>query len=166
MWIVATVFVAAFQATAGLAQPPAAPSSLITLPGLAASGEQQLNEAVSGWADVPQGAVPTEMPVDVMGMERLFEPPRWFAGASGLIMTRTLPPGATTSILPGVGSVLSTSDASATWPGGVDLRLGRWFGPRQHHAVELIYWGFYNLGSTATVTDPNNGLMRSHRPRA
>jgi hypothetical protein len=47
---------------------------------------------------------------------------------------------------------LSTADASATWPGGVDLHVGRWFGPQQQHAVEFIYWGLYNLGSAAAVT--------------
>jgi hypothetical protein len=72
--------------------------------------------------------------------------PRWFASASGLVMTRTLP-GGTVSSGPG-GLVFDTADASASWPGGVDFRLGRWFGARQQHAVELIYWGVYNIGST------------------
>jgi hypothetical protein len=76
--------------------------------------------------------------------------PRWFASASGLVMTRTLPAG-TTSTGPG-GLVFDTADASASWPGGVDLRVGRWFGPRQHHAVEMIYWGVYNIGSTTEAT--------------
>jgi len=73
--------------------------------------------------------------------------PRWFASATGLVMTRTLPDGAT-STGPG-GLNVSTRSASASWPGGVDLRLGRWFGDEQQHAVELIYWGVYNIGSTA-----------------
>ena len=73
--------------------------------------------------------------------------PRWFASASGLVMTRSLPDGAT-STGPG-GLAVSTRSASASWPGGVDLRLGRWFGDHQQHAVELIYWGVYNIGSTA-----------------
>lgn len=77
--------------------------------------------------------------------------PRWFAGASGLVMTRTLPAGAATmQPVTGIGQ-LSTSDAAATWPGGVDLHVGRWFGPRQQHAVEFIYWGVYGIGSTASV---------------
>ena len=76
--------------------------------------------------------------------------PRWFAGASGLVMTRTLPGGAV-STGPG-GLVFDTSDASASWPGGVDLRIGRWFGARQQNAVELIYWGVYNIGSTTAQT--------------
>ena len=43
----------------------------------------------------------------------------------------------------------------ATWPGGVDLHLGRWFGMRQQHAVELIYWGVYGIGSTGqTAASP------------
>jgi hypothetical protein len=76
--------------------------------------------------------------------------PRWFAGASGLVMTRSLPTGAAT-MRPLGGVQLSTSDAGATWPGGVDLHVGRWFGERQHHAVECIYWGVYGIGSSAEV---------------
>jgi hypothetical protein len=74
--------------------------------------------------------------------------PRWFASASGLVMTRTLPSGVPVSTGPG-GSALVSADASANWPGGVDLRIGRWFGPQQRHGVELIYWGLYNIGSAA-----------------
>jgi hypothetical protein len=77
--------------------------------------------------------------------------PRWFAGASGLVMTRSLPGGAAT-MRPLNGVQLSTSDAGANWPGGVDLHIGRWFGERQHHAVEFIYWGVYGIGSSAAVT--------------
>jgi len=77
--------------------------------------------------------------------------PRWFAGATGLVMTRTLPAGAAT-MQPVDGTQLSTAAAGATWPGGVDLHLGRWFGPQQRHAVEFIYWGVYNLGGTGSVT--------------
>ena len=73
--------------------------------------------------------------------------PRWFASASGLVMTRSLPDG-TTSTGPG-GLAVSTRSASASWPGGLDLRLGRWFGERQEHAIEFIYWGVYNIGSSA-----------------
>lgn len=76
--------------------------------------------------------------------------PRWFASASGLVMTRTLPGGAV-STGPG-GLMFDTSDASASWPGGVDFRIGRWFGARQQHAVEMIYWGVYNIGSTTAAT--------------
>ena len=73
--------------------------------------------------------------------------PRWFASASGLVMTRSLPDG-NTSTGPG-GLAVSTRSASASWPGGLDLKLGRWFGERQEHAIELIYWGVYNIGSSA-----------------
>ena len=77
--------------------------------------------------------------------------PRWFAGASGLVMTRTLPSGAATmQPAAGIGQ-LTTSAASATWPGGVDLHIGRWFGPRQKQGVEFIYWGVYGMGTTASV---------------
>lgn len=87
--------------------------------------------------------------------------PRWFASATGLVMTRTLPSGAS-STGPGGLNVLTRS-ASASWPGGVDLRLGRWFGDDQQHAVELIYWGVYNIGSTAPQQDgaSDGTLMRS-----
>ena len=94
-----------------------------------------------GFAGIPSAVVPEPLP----GW------PRWFAGASGLVMTRTLPGGAAT-MQPAGGTQLSTSDASATWPGGVDLHVGRWFGPRQHQAVELIYWGVYGIGSTASTS--------------
>ena len=73
--------------------------------------------------------------------------PRWFASATGLVMTRSLPSGST-STGPG-GLAVSTRSADASWPGGVDLRVGRWFGEEQRQAVELIYWGVYNIGSTA-----------------
>lgn len=77
--------------------------------------------------------------------------PRWFAGAGGLVMTRTLPGGAAT-MQPLGGTQLTTADADATWPGGVDLHVGRWFGDRQRHAVEFIYWGVYGLGGSAATT--------------
>jgi hypothetical protein len=90
------------------------------------------------------------------GFPRVVQPeqfptwPRWFASASGLVMTRTLPSG-TTSVGPG-GLTFDTADAEASWPGGIDLRIGRWFGARQQHAVEMIYWGVYNIGSTTAAT--------------
>jgi len=77
--------------------------------------------------------------------------PRWFAGATGLVMTRTLPAGAAT-MQPLDGVQLNTADASATWPGGVDLHVGRWFGARQHHGLEAIYWGVYDIGSAAATS--------------
>lgn len=76
--------------------------------------------------------------------------PRWFASASGLVMTRTLPSGVAMSTGPG-GVALTSADASANWPGGLDLRIGRWFGPQQQHGVEGIYWGVFNIGSAATA---------------
>ena len=87
--------------------------------------------------------------------------PRWFASATGLVMTRSLSNGVR-STGPG-GLNVSTRSASASWPGGVDLRLGRWFGDEQQHAVELIYWGVYNIGSTAPQQTgaANGSLMRS-----
>jgi len=94
-----------------------------------------------GFAGIPVGAAADMLP----------NWPRWFAGASGLVMTRTLPAGAAT-MQPSGGVQLSTSDASASWPGGIDLHVGRWFGPRQQHAVEFIYWGVYGIGSTATAS--------------
>jgi len=89
-------------------------------------------------------------PIDAAG-EKCW--PRWFAGASGLVMTRTLPGGTATMRPTGAGQLM-TSDAVFGWPGGVDLHIGRWFGPQQHHAVELIYWGVYQMGDSATLTTP------------
>ena len=83
--------------------------------------------------------------------------PRWFFGATGLVMTRTLPSGAAT-MQPLAGSQLITSDAGFGWPGGVDLHVGRWFGPRQQHAVEAIYWGVYQMGSSATLAAGAPGI--------
>jgi hypothetical protein len=78
--------------------------------------------------------------------------PRWFAGASGLIMTRTLPSG-TATMQPAAGlTTLTTSSAAATWPGGLDFQVGRWMGEQQNWALEGIYWGVYGLGTSATVT--------------
>lgn len=76
--------------------------------------------------------------------------PRWFAGASGLVMTRTLPAGSAT-MQPVGGVQLDTGDTGANWPGGVDVHLGRWFGVRQQHAIELIYWGIYQLGGVSSA---------------
>ena len=73
-------------------------------------------------------------------------------------MTRSLPDSAN-SIGPS-GLAVSTRSASASWPGGVDLRLGRWFGDRQEHAIEFIYWGVYNIGSSAQQqTGPTSGVL-------
>ncbi|MFM8414782.1 MAG: BBP7 family outer membrane beta-barrel protein [Planctomycetota bacterium] len=83
--------------------------------------------------------------------------PRWFYGATGLVMTRTLPAGAAT-MQPLGGNQLLTSDAGFGWPGGVDLHIGRWFGPRQQHAVEMIYWGVYQMGSSATLAAGPPGI--------
>jgi len=94
-----------------------------------------------GFTGIPVGAAADMLP----------NWPRWFAGASGLVMTRTLPAG-TATMQPSGGVQLSTSDAAATWPGGIDLHVGRWFGPRQQHAVEFMYWGVYGIGSAATAT--------------
>ena len=86
--------------------------------------------------------------------------PRWFASASGLVMTRSLPDGGNSSGPGAPPLVVSTRSASASWPGGVDLRLGRWFGDRQEHAIEFIYWGVYNMGSsTQQQTGATNGVL-------
>jgi len=82
--------------------------------------------------------------------------PRWFASASGLVMTRSLPDGANSTP---PDFAVSTRSASASWPGGVDLRLGRWFGDRQEHAVEFIYWGVYNMGSSVQQQTGAPGVL-------
>ncbi len=85
--------------------------------------------------------------------------PRWFASATGLVMTRSL---ASNTIFTGPGGVsIDTANASASWPGGVDLRIGRWFGDRQEHAFEMVYWGVYNIGSTFSDSTPTtSGLLQ------
>jgi len=111
-------------------------------------------------ADPVAGDTFAAMPAGVGdGLEKQW--PRWFAGASGLVMTRTLPTGAAT-MQPLGGVQLATGDTGASWPGGVDLHLGRWFGLRQQHAVEFIYWGVYGVGGSASVTPP--GFIDSTSP--
>jgi hypothetical protein len=120
---------------------------------------------VGGGVPLDGGVVPSPMyvpdPNDLGGYAALPEAvaadivppwPRWFAGASGLIMTRTLPAG-TATMQPVSGlTTLTTSSAAATWPGGLDFQVGRWMGEQQNWALEGIYWGVYGLGTSATVT--------------
>jgi hypothetical protein len=96
--------------------------------------------------------------VEVGGWPERATLPPWFAGASGLVMTRSLASGTTTTIRAGDGPILSTSDAEPSWPGGVELTLGRWWGQKQRHGVEVVYWGLYGMGSSASVFDAANGL--------
>jgi hypothetical protein len=97
--------------------------------------------------------------VTLTGMPQPIDPyaekpwPRWFAGATGLVMTRTLP-GGTATMQPTTAGQLKTSDAGFGWPGGVDLHIGRWFGSQQHHGVEFLYWGVYQMGDSAVLTTP------------
>jgi metal-sulfur cluster biosynthetic enzyme len=101
--------------------------------------------------------------VTFAGMPRPIDPqaarpwPRWFYGASGLVMTRTIP-GGTATMQPTAAGQLLTSDADFGWPGGVDLQIGRWFGPGQHHAVEAMYWGVYQMGASATLAAGPPGI--------
>lgn len=131
---------------AGLVLPgtgrPAAAQEPLPRPAEAVPAPMYLGDPAN--ADAMSG-VPNAVAVDMLP-----EWPRWFAGASGLIMTRSLDGDAAT-MQPLGGVQLSTGDAGATWPGGVDLHIGRWLGPRQHHAVEFIYWGVYGIGSSAAV---------------
>ena len=120
---------------------------------------------VGGGVPLDGGLVPPPMyvpdPNDLGGYAALPEAvatdivppwPRWFAGASGLIMTRSLPSG-TATMQPSAGlTTLTTSSAAATWPGGLDFQVGRWMGEQQNWALEGIYWGVYGLGTSATVT--------------
>jgi len=104
---------------------------------------------------IPDPAAPDGFPgfTPFDAADRLPDWPRWFAGASGLVMTRSLPNG-TATMLPAGGTQLITTDGGLSWPGGVDLHLGRWFGARQHHGLEFIYWGVYGLDGQATVNAP------------
>jgi hypothetical protein len=119
---------------------------------------------------MPEGVEPPPMylaepfgDVTFTGMPTCIDPgrercwPRWFFGASGLVMTRTLPAGVAT-MQPTSSGQLMTSDAGFDWPGGIDLHVGRWFGPRQQHAVEAIYWGVYQMGSSATLAAGPPGI--------
>ena len=66
-------------------------------------------------------------------------------------MTRTLPDGAAT-MQPVGGTQLTTTSGGLSWPGGVDLHVGRWFGARQHHGLEFVYWGVFGLDARATTS--------------
>ena len=72
-------------------------------------------------------------------------PEPWFAGSSGLVMTRSLPDG----------------EPAASWPGGVELFAGRWFGEHQHHGVEAIYWGVYGITSSPASPVAETTLSRN-----
>jgi hypothetical protein len=72
-------------------------------------------------------------------------PEPWFAGASGLVMTRSLPQG----------------EPAASWPGGVELFAGRWFGEQQQHGVEAIYWGVYGITSSPASPVADTILSRN-----
>ena len=128
---------------------------------MVAAGALALAAGVARAAPLDLPAPSDSLDVSTVAVPRVPLPhdqPAWFAGFAGLIMTRSLSGGATTSVVPGAGAVLSTTDAGATWPGGIDVHLGRWFGRSQRHGLEAIYWGVYGIGSTASVTDAANGL--------
>lgn len=144
----------------GAAQEPPVPvlPEPVAPPAPVTSGEVRAGVPVDGGAvaepmyvpdPIDRGAyaaIPEAVPSD-------FDPdwPRWFAGATGLVMTRTLPSGAAT-MQPAAGlPTLSTASAGATWPGGVDFKVGRWLGAQQRHGIEGIYWGLYGLGGSASV---------------
>lgn len=78
--------------------------------------------------------------------------PRWEIAVNGLVMTRTIGAGTATMQPLADGRQLTTGDAAATWPGGVELRVGRWFGERQRQALEVVYWGGYGIGSSAGLS--------------
>ena len=157
--------------------PPLPPASAVRegAPSMAPVGSGQVGGGIpldrglfpDSGLESPAGVVPPPMyvpdPNDFGGYAAIpqavaadFAPhwPRWFAGASGLIMTRTLPAG-TATMQPTAGlTTLSTSSATATWPGGLDFQVGRWMGEQQNWALEGIYWGVYGLGASSTVTGP------------
>ena len=145
---------------------PVFPPPLVSSPGSSGPDPSPLTSGLVG-SGVPLdgGVVPSPMyvpdPNDFGGYAALPQAvatdivpewPRWFAGASGLIMTRTLPTG-TATMQPVAGlTTLTTASALATWPGGLDFQVGRWMGDQQTWALEGIYWGVYGLGTSATVT--------------
>jgi hypothetical protein len=146
--------------------PPAPPRPPLPSAGAGVPSSAPLTSGqVGGGVPLDGGVVPPPMyvpdPNELGGYAALPEAvatdivppwPRWFAGASGLMMTRTLPSG-TATMQPAAGlTTLTTSSAAATWPGGLDFQVGRWMGEQQNWALEGIYWGVYGLGTSATVT--------------
>lgn len=124
------------------------------------------DEPLSGIGDLGPPALSLSEPLGDIAFTGMPQPmdldterrwPRWFIGATGLVMTRTLPDG-TATMQPTPAGQLMTSDAEFEWPGGIDVHIGRWFGPNQHHAVELIYWGVFQTGTSATLPVGPPGL--------
>jgi len=145
----AIVFVAVVSLVAR-GQAPAPPATVDPLPAPAA--------ALPPGAEpppmyIPDPSAPEGFPgfTPFTASDRLPDWPRWFAGASGLVMTRTLPNGVAT-MQPVGGTHLTTTSGNLSWPGGVDLQLGRWFGARQHHGLEFVYWGVFGMNSQASAT--------------
>ena len=93
-------------------------------------------------------------PLNLYGMQ--FQPGLWFGSLAGLVMTRDLPNGLSTTFNSSNvnTNLLDTSQAHANWAGGGQVMFGRWWGP-QTYGMQFIYWGTGPMTGTASVTDPN-----------
>jgi hypothetical protein len=96
-------------------------------------------------------------PLNLAGMQ--FQPGFWFGSLAGLVMTRDLPNGlSTTYNSSNVNTnLLDTAQAHGNWAGGGQVMFGRWFGP-QTYGMQFIYWGTGPMTGTASVVDPNYQL--------
>ncbi|HVX15149.1 MAG TPA: hypothetical protein VHC22_28410 [Pirellulales bacterium] len=96
-------------------------------------------------------------PINLAGMR--FNPGYWFGSLDGLVMTRDLPNGlSTTYNSSNVNTnLMNTAQAKGNWAGGGQVMFGRWFGP-QAYGFQFIYWGLTPMTGTASVVDPNYQL--------
>lgn len=96
-------------------------------------------------------------PLNLAGMQ--FMPGYWFGSLSGLVMTRDLPNGLSTTFNSSNvnTNLMDTSQAHGNWAGGGQVMFGRWFGP-QAYGVQFVYWGVGPMTGNASVVDPNYQL--------
>ena len=96
-------------------------------------------------------------PLNLGGMQ--IQTGYWFGSLAGLVMTRDLPNGlSTTYNATNVNTnLMDTSQVHANWAGGGQVMFGRWFGP-QTWGTQFVYWGTGPMTGTASVVDPNYNL--------
>ncbi|HWB10623.1 MAG TPA: hypothetical protein VG826_15440 [Pirellulales bacterium] len=96
-------------------------------------------------------------PWNLAGLQ--FQPGFWFGSLAGMVLTRDLPNGlSTTYNSSNVNTnLLDTAQAHGNWAGGGQVMFGRWFGP-QTYGMQFVYWGTGPMTGTASVVDPNYQL--------
>jgi hypothetical protein len=92
-------------------------------------------------------------PLNLAGLQ--FQPGFWFGSLAGLVVTRDLPNGLSTTFNSSNvnTNLLDTSQAHGNWAGGGQVMFGRWFGP-QTYGMQFVYWGTGPMTGTANVISP------------